>query len=106
MLTSFDQLDDDLPSIDTAPEKVELDVDVLAPVVENQILHEGDGGRVCQPLVLVGEPPHQSARPAAGAATQLGTPLWPPPHTLPRTWTAPSPSVSATTMKLESTRGT
>ena len=28
--TSFDELDDDLPSIDTVPEKVELDVDVVA----------------------------------------------------------------------------
>ena len=33
--TSFDELDDDLSSIDTVPEKVELDVDVLAPVLEN-----------------------------------------------------------------------
>ena len=40
--TSFYELDDDLPSIDTVPEEVELDVDVLAPVVENQILREGD----------------------------------------------------------------
>ena len=44
--TSFDELDDDLPSIDTVPEKVELDVDVLALVVENWILREGDGGLV------------------------------------------------------------
>ena len=36
MPTSFDELDDDLPSVDTGPEEVELDVDVLAPVVENQ----------------------------------------------------------------------
>ena len=36
--TSFDELDDDLPSIDIVPELVELDVDVLAPVVENRIL--------------------------------------------------------------------
>ena len=28
--TSFDELDDDLPSIDIVPEEVELDVDVLA----------------------------------------------------------------------------
>ena len=42
--TSFDELDDDLPSIDTVPEEVELDVDVLAPVVENRILCEEDGG--------------------------------------------------------------
>jgi len=40
--TSFDELDDDLPSIDTVPEKVELDVDVLAPVVEDQVLGEGE----------------------------------------------------------------
>ena len=44
--TSFDELDDNLPSIDTVPKEVELDVDVLAPVVENRILHEGDGGLV------------------------------------------------------------
>ena len=31
--TSFDELDDDLPSIDTVLEEVELDVDVLAPDV-------------------------------------------------------------------------
>ena len=42
LLISFDELDNDLPSIDTVPEEVELDVDVLAPVVENQILCEGD----------------------------------------------------------------
>ena len=44
--TSFDELDDDLLFIDTVPEKVELHVDVLAPVVENRILREGDGGLV------------------------------------------------------------
>ena len=44
--TSFDELDNDLPSIDTVLEEVELDVDVLAPVVENWILCEGDGGPV------------------------------------------------------------
>ena len=44
--TSFDELDDDLPSIDTVPKEVELNVDVLAPVVENRILREGDGGLV------------------------------------------------------------
>ena len=44
--TSFDELDDDLSSIDTVPEEVELDVDVLAPVVENRILCKGDGGLV------------------------------------------------------------
>ena len=27
--TSFDELDDDMPSIDTVPEEVKLDVDVL-----------------------------------------------------------------------------
>ena len=42
--TSFDELDNDLPSIDIVPEEVELDVDVLAPVVENRILREGNGG--------------------------------------------------------------
>ena len=45
MPISFDELDDDLPSIDTVPEKVELNVDVLAPVVENRILRDGDGGQ-------------------------------------------------------------
>ena len=44
--TSFNELDDDLPSINTVPKKVELDVDVLAPVEENRILCEGDGGLV------------------------------------------------------------
>ena len=44
--TSFDELDDDLPSIDTVLEEVGFDVDVLAPVVENRILCEGDGGLV------------------------------------------------------------
>ena len=44
--TSFNELDDDLLSIDTVPEKMELYVDVFAPVVQNQILHEGDGGLV------------------------------------------------------------
>ena len=43
MLTSFNELNDDLPSIDTVTEEVELDVDVLALVVENRILREGDG---------------------------------------------------------------
>ena len=33
--TSFDELDDDLPSINTVPKEVKLDVDVLAPVMEN-----------------------------------------------------------------------
>ena len=46
LLTSFNELDDDLPSIDTVPEEVKLHVDVLAPVMENRILHEGDGGLV------------------------------------------------------------
>ena len=44
--TSFDKLNDDLPSIDTVPEEVKLDVDVLVPVMENRILREGDGGLV------------------------------------------------------------
>ena len=44
--TSFDELDDDLPSIDTVPEEVELHVDVFALVVQNRILREGDGGLV------------------------------------------------------------
>ena len=43
MPTSFDELDDDLPSIDTVPEEVELNVDVLAPVMEDRVLGEGDG---------------------------------------------------------------
>ena len=46
MPTSFDELDDDLPSIDAVPDEVELDVDMLAPVVEDRILGEGDGGLV------------------------------------------------------------
>ena len=44
--TSFDELDDDLSSIDTVPEEAELDVDMLAPVMENRILREGEGGLV------------------------------------------------------------
>ena len=43
MPTSFNELDDDLPSIDTVPEEVKLHVDVLAPIVENWILREGEG---------------------------------------------------------------
>ena len=35
LLTSFDELDDDLPFLDTVLEEMELDVDVLALVVEN-----------------------------------------------------------------------
>ena len=35
---SFDELDDNLPPIDTVPEEVELYVDVFAPVVQNRIL--------------------------------------------------------------------
>ena len=46
LLTSFNELDDDLPSIDTVPEKVELYVNVLAPVVEDRLLGEGEGGLV------------------------------------------------------------
>ena len=46
LLTSFDELVDDLPSIDTVPEEVELHVDVFTPVVQNWILCEGDGGLV------------------------------------------------------------
>ena len=42
MPTSFDELDDDLPSIDMVPEKVELYVNVLAPVVEDRLLGEGE----------------------------------------------------------------
>ena len=41
--TSFDELDDDLPSVDTVSEEVELHVDVFAPVVQNRILREDDG---------------------------------------------------------------
>ena len=33
--TSFDELDDDLPSIDIVPKEVERDIDMLAPVMEN-----------------------------------------------------------------------
>ena len=32
LLTSFDELDDDLPSIDTVPEEVELHVDVCGGI--------------------------------------------------------------------------
>ena len=46
MPTSFNELDDDLPSIDMVPEKVELYVNVLAPVVEDRLLGEGEGGLV------------------------------------------------------------
>ena len=42
MPTSFDELDDDLSSVDTVPEEVELDVVVLALIVENRILGEGE----------------------------------------------------------------
>ena len=42
--TSFDELDDNLPSIDTVPKEVELDVDVLATVVENRILQRARAG--------------------------------------------------------------
>ena len=42
-VTSFNKLNDDLPSIDTVPKEVELDIDVLALVMENQILCEGNG---------------------------------------------------------------
>ena len=44
--TSFDELDDDLPSIDTVPEEVELHIDMFAPVVQNRILREGYDGLV------------------------------------------------------------
>ena len=44
--SSFDKLDDDLPSINTVPKEVELYVDVFTPVVQNRILREGDGGLV------------------------------------------------------------
>ena len=44
--TSFDELNDDLSSIDTVPKEVELHVDVFAPVVQNRILCEGDDGLV------------------------------------------------------------
>ena len=44
--TSFDELDDDLSSIDTVPKEVKLHVDMFAPVVQNWILREGDGGLV------------------------------------------------------------
>ena len=33
--TSFDELDDDLPSIDTVPDEVKLHVDVFTSVVQN-----------------------------------------------------------------------
>ena len=83
--TSFDEHDDDLPFIDTVPKEVELHVDVLAPVMETQILRKGRWWAGCPPSVQVDQLPHWSARPAAGAATQLGMPLWPLLRTLPRT---------------------
>ena len=46
LLTSFNDLDDDLPSIDIVPEEVKLHVDVLASVVDKRILREDDGGLV------------------------------------------------------------
>ena len=46
MSAGLDKLDDYLPSIDVVPEEVELDVDVLAPIVEDRVLGEGDGGLV------------------------------------------------------------
>jgi hypothetical protein len=44
--TGLDELDDDLPSIDAVPQEVELDVDMLAPVMEDRVLGEGDGGLI------------------------------------------------------------
>jgi hypothetical protein len=41
--TGLDKLDDNLSSIDTIPKKVEFDVDVLAPIVEDRVLGERDG---------------------------------------------------------------
>ena len=38
---SFDELDNDMSSIDTVHEEVELHVDVFALVMENRILREG-----------------------------------------------------------------
>ena len=46
LLTSFDEVDDDLPSINTVSEEVKLHVDVFALVMQNRILREGDGGLV------------------------------------------------------------
>ena len=68
MPTSFDELDNDLPSIDTVLEEVELDVDVLAPIVENRILREGDDGLVVHHRCWwvsfhTGQLPQQSAQP-------------------------------------------
>ena len=103
--TSFDELDDDLPSIDTVPEEVKLDVDVLALVVENRILREGDGGLVVHHQcwwvsIQTGQLAQQPAQPHS--LTRRCGRL----HVLCLTCgqRAP-PSVSATTMRLEPTRG-
>ena len=82
--TSFDDLDDNLPFIDTVPKEVELHVDVFALVMQNRILREDDGGLVVHHQCWwvsfhAGQLAQQPAQP------QLGTPLWPPLRTLLRT---------------------
>ena len=46
MSTGLNELEDELSSIDAIPKEMKLDVDVLAPVVEDRILGEGDGGLI------------------------------------------------------------
>ena len=60
---------------------MKLDVDVLALVVEDMVLGEGDGGLIVHHSELADELPHRSVRTAADIARPLGTPLWPPRHT-------------------------
>jgi hypothetical protein len=46
LLAGLDELEDDLSFINTITKKVILDVDVLAPIVEDRVLGEGDGGLI------------------------------------------------------------
>ena len=46
MSAGLNELEDELSSIDAIPKEMKLDVDVLAPVVEDRILGEGDGGLI------------------------------------------------------------
>ena len=86
MSTSFDKLDDDLPSIDTVPEEVELHIDMFTPVMQNRILREGDGGLVVHHQGWwVSFHAGQLTQQPVNTPTQLGMPLWPLLRTLPRT---------------------
>ena len=73
--TSFDKLDDDLPSINTVPEEVELSRRCVYSGRAEPDSSRGRWQAGCPPSVLVGELPRRLAHPAAGVATQLGTPL-------------------------------